>query len=1324
MLSEKWKGIVRRGIWIFAVFFLLCIAVLAFSWVSQRLEVLRLGPLPLGPLVGLLVSIGLVLGCFWLLTHTKLGKRINTDWLLKISERYLQSLPKGRLWLVLELFDSVPLVGFVIKLQKRRDLEASTVEKLYHTLEYYKIEFEESRIKTIAADIPWDGEAIDYCAGKIAQDMRESGHKLVSCEGCEELGRAFAVLCAERAQPEGVALRSESDATLRTLACILILSERLQVREGGREYFAPIAGNEYVELLSLRLRSLRALKLEDFVGELRDDVYENSSLAEGMQSTLDFYQLGRLEEVEWKRILDSLLASRRPQEHQRSRRCARMVAERLSQDNKQISIQLLTLLYRERNGVVPCNRPGTKELRSELAKKLVASGRILPDQLDSDEVDDIGIVEQRLRTPGAFAFDRFKRELKGDFFANYRSAQRLASPFDLYALGERYGALDEESVAKRLLTREGLEDVDMRLDACVQKVSEIRLEVIEKELSDSSSDIEALLGILERHRIGPPSEVTALAVRLKKMNPERRVTLCLGELRSSLELERQLLVLLTHEQEASLDQHPSQLDGRLREALAWVLLRSGKLLSDHLSTADLELVERRLQSFERPFDFKSFKQELKRDFYAIRSALEQLSSIFESYRLARFSEIGAVDEEVRRRVAKELLQQAGQPPTLESCAGALATVEREMLECKLRRSGSLTEELERIIERARPLLSRKRIERLTARVGKPLTKRRLDKWIERCVDDLASGLDVLGQVIVLLASDQGVVTTGSRPPTDCVYRALSHVLVGSGQLPSEGFDPSAVERLLRSFSSFRVDDLRVAMKELAQLRSTAVAYLAFLAGNGLAQADATVDTYSMVQVRDGDKPGLPRDPQLAVLVDVGESAMREALRARADQVDGQATAAALAAATGTEELRCHCLLAMILHCAGTPNRKPMRRLACAELSATARHVLPDGAFEAPLGVRIAWSYLLMKQELARGAEGGRVPQLAEVTSIWRRRFKQSCKELGDDLRHELERLEESLADGVWLESRGEVARLIGAVEESAPESPEAVEPEVAARRISETEGPLKELFTRLELGSIERHVAAKGLLLYLLAFRARPGSGISRYVDRLQKLDPEKYNLRDYTPHTRIGIVPPGISFADFCEDFKKDFEGIVRVTSRSAKTGVKEMDYEILIHAIFPTLPNPFGFGKPPGRRPAIQNLKQLFAGRLERDELCRVLRKEGWFERDTRVDLLGVLLNTEFPWNDEERSVAAGAERRIKHDFSKWLGNSERGLERLLEDDRLRVVQTLASEIAERVPSLPDQRSEEIATSFLQQVEAFDRGLRRLERVVGRADLASARA
>ena len=235
------------------------------------------------------------------------------------------------------------------------------------------------------------------------------------------------------------------------------------------------------------------------------------------------------------------------------------------------------------------------------------------------------------------------------------------------------------------------------------------------------------------------------------------------------------------------------------------------------------------------------------------------------------------------------------------------------------------------------------------------------------------------------------------------------------------------------------------------------------------------------------------------------------------------------------------------------------------------------------------------------------------------------------------------------------------------------------------------------------------------------------------------YNFRHYTPYARIGIVPANKSFSDFCKLFKKDFNKLVEyhndyLWSEDTK---KIHRYEILIHAFNPAVDNPFDFGVPAGRRPALQRIKMLFAEVLDNVEMYALIEYEGRFERDVHVKLMDVIMKSTIAdmtgtWKDiseVDRHALDDADHSIKVDFLGTLGiasEQERALAPYLEpgtDKRKQAVEALQQAIMKCVPEFKEKEQfcADLACAYLDEVSATSRGLLELERELGRAHLAS---
>jgi hypothetical protein len=121
---------------------------------------------------------------------------------------------------------------------------------------------------------------------------------------------------------------------------------------------------------------------------------------------------------------------------------------------------------------------------------------------------------------------------------------------------------------------------------------------------------------------------------------------------------------------------------------------------------------------------------------------------------------------------------------------------------------------------------------------------------------------------------------------------------------------------------------------------------------------------------------------------------------------------------------------------------------------------------------------------------------------------------------------------------------------------------------------------------VERLTEAQGVRTYLITL-GRSAGPVPKILDELAKSNPGRYDFEQYTPFSRIGVVPRGVAFIDFCTALRADLESRL---GPPAENGDRS-SYEVLVHAFQPAESNPFVIGE--GEKPAMQTVREILASR-----------------------------------------------------------------------------------------------------------------------------------
>ncbi len=999
----------------------------------------------------------------------------------------------------------------------------------------------------------------------------------------------------------------------------------------------------------------------------------------------------------------------------RRERCARVLAEtfegegwaeRLGAGNVDQWTKVLSILSHEREGAVPADLWPSADAVPTLAALLVRGGRFPPAWSD---LVDLEVVEKRLGHLQTFDLDRFRADLEGRLYKSRTVVQQLASALGSYDPGFLEPELRRELIRAFLKTEPAQPAEPFQF--CAEEIARRWPRHAAFEGLELDSLPETLLW-LSRERFGAPAGGA--------WPPAEPVL----------------------------------------HNLARIVPRSDRIPAELKSLIDLETLEARLLGLTS-FKLEDLIAVLQKDLADGRATVDHVAAAAEHYGVAR------LDEARRDALSRELLSAAHrrdyQPTRL--CARRIAAwmfEDCEQLGGQLdqrhtAKDPAMVDTLERF---AVGSLGERQRERLTTLVKSSRNKSEKIEELVKVARESFEGLDreSLSDALELLFHERADAVPADlwRPPPDALA-ALARLLKRSRQPSTEHVTAGEIELLLGALAQLDLAQLTTELEAFDRLRRSAESYRAFLGRHGLAETAAPIPGAFLIEaVRSRSGGRLPDGPET---FDRLEAATFEVLqRTGVDAIRGWDAARAAAAADHppamTEvELRGHGLLSLILFLSREEALSgSVRREACVALAAGDEAVPAASLTGSPPGVEIAWAYLEEKREFRRGNRPADTPFLRLDAFIpgWRSRIEQQPSG-SHSFRRELDELRYALRAGSWLNSKEELVKR--ALFEFVPEAERRAElaaadagaarPRRLLKHIPGSKRTLQQLFSRLELGTVARFVdgfvETKTIMPYVLTVRAEAGP-LQRLLDFLITKDPDKrarlaaigvelkagdkwkYNFKRYTLYTRIGLVPPGMGFDQFCELFKRDFKRIVDRQDELLKPAkdkgafkYRVEEYEILIHAFNPAAHNPFDFGEPAGTRPAMQRIKQLFAEQLTREELYSVLHYEGKFETDTRVSLADVIIQAAVSEILAPRSDGAArggmletVGEHIRKDFLVSLGGAIDGpsLRRRLRGDpglRAEAARALSAAISRHAPSLA-LTADDLAEAYLELVEQAD--------------------
>ena len=236
--------------------------------------------------------------------------------------------------------------------------------------------------------------------------------------------------------------------------------------------------------------------------------------------------------------------------------------------------------------------------------------------------------------------------------------------------------------------------------------------------------------------------------------------------------------------------------------------------------------------------------------------------------------------------------------------------------------------------------------------------------------------------------------------------------------------------------------------------------------------------------------------------------------------------------------------------------------------------------ELPAGVSLAWVYLVAKQEF-RSELWGERERFLRLELFLERRLE--VLERRPERADELQSLEAVLHAGEWPVSRRELLRrLIAEGKKSRP----APAPGRATER-AERPAPVPAAAGTTDADRAERLAEARGARAYLITL-GRSAGPVPKVLDGLPRAKPERYHFTQYTPFSRLGVVPRGVAFIEFCQGLRDDLRKGLRALPGDGDGN----SYEVLVHAFQPAESNPFVLGH--GDKPAMETVQEIFGAEL----------------------------------------------------------------------------------------------------------------------------------
>jgi hypothetical protein len=467
--------------------------------------------------------------------------------------------------------------------------------------------------------------------------------------------------------------------------------------------------------------------------------------------------------------------------------------------------------------------------------------------------------------------------------------------------------------------------------------------------------------------------------------------------------------------------------------------------------------------------------------------------------------------------------------------------------------------------------------------------------------ELADILDRSG-----LLPDRGPLPGGDDRPSP-------EILLERGLMPNAGaffpYTTADIARLLKDYETYELDRLVGDLRKMGKTWALTSSYLAFLVKNKALDESFVYTVSEMLDSVESPMAGMPADMALAE---------------RLDEQSASALAALTQAGRRGLEIRFGDL--------PVEERESLNLIALGMFFTEVRKDLQDlkyavcrAASESDLALRQHLAYLEYREDLREATEldGLNFVSVKYIADHWAGTVEKRRQADVPGFDKEIQAIRENLAEGNWW------TRLPWLIEEVLENIRSQVQEgmenfaKVVANRPPVAD-VLRRIFRGLKLETIERFLEARTFTAYLLTFDGLEGSMAnlidclsffkgSKYRAKLTRLgvrftyrDREKYIFKDYIKQCRIGLVPMGMNFDKFSEEFEHDLA--IAYQNRAALGLPKGdiADFEIIIHRFGLSGRDRHGLEKfnQGGLRPhAVPRVRELLASSLFPEDIVALI-------------------------------------------------------------------------------------------------------------------------
>lgn len=504
-------------------------------------------------------------------------------------------------------------------------------------------------------------------------------------------------------------------------------------------------------------------------------------------------------------------------------------------------------------------------------------------------------------------------------------------------------------------------------------------------------------------------------------------------------------------------------------------------------------------------------------------------------------------------------------------------------------------------------------------------------------------------------SDRGILPNGEEKPS-------REILLERGLMPNSEaafpYSKTDIACLLRHYRTFELDHLVNDMRKLQKVWAITSNYLAFLVKNKALADDFAYSVADLLNSIEDESAGLPGEMELPERLD--EKIFTPLIALKRAGRHGLKTSFGNLPVEERESLN---LIALGMFF--TEERKDLQDL---------RFAICQEAAKAEIALYQHLAYLEYREDLreATALDGMNFVSVRYIAEHWRQTVEKRKRELGPGFEKEIQAIRENLAEGNWW------SRLPWVIEEVLKKIGKQIQEEIERfAKVMANRPPivdvLRRIFRSLKLETIERFLEARTFTAYLLTFDGLEGSmanlvdslsffkgakyraNLTRLGVRFTFRDREKYIFKDYIKQCRIGLIPMGMSFNKFIEEFEHDLTVAYQNREILDLPNAEISNFEVIIHRFGLSGRDRRGLENfnPDGLRPhAIPRVQELLACTLFPEDIVALICYEqspidDKFELEPIInDLLVLGTITEFVGDTIPKFTQAQKEALVKDD------------------------------------------------------------------------------